>query len=64
MCLAYMGLYALPNTSGHDPDGMSDALLGDLLPHLGGGVSQLINSLWCEVAAAEAAKQDTAVSSG
>lgn len=57
VCLASTGLYALPTTSGHDPDGMSDALLGDLLPQLGEGLSQLMNSLWCEVEAVEAAKQ-------
>lgn len=60
MCLASTGLYALPTTSGHDPDGMNDARLGDLLPQLGEGISQLMNSLWCEVEAVEAAKQATA----
>lgn len=54
MCLASTCLYALPATSGHDPGGMSDALLGDVFSHLGEGISQLTNSLWCEVAAVEA----------
>lgn len=59
MCLASTGWHALPSTSEHDPDGMSDALLGDLLPQLGEGLSQLMSSLWCEVGAVEAAKQAT-----
>lgn len=57
VCLASTGLHALPSTSGHDPNGMSDALLGDLLPQLGEGLSQLMNSLWCVVGAVEAAKK-------
>ncbi|CAB1444405.1 unnamed protein product [Pleuronectes platessa] len=39
-------LYAPPTTSGHAPDESADGVLGDLLPDLDQGVSELLDSLW------------------
>ena len=35
-------LYALPTMSGHAPDGTVDDVLGDLLPDLDQGISELL----------------------
>ena len=43
-------LYALPATSGHAPDETVDGVLGDLLPDLDQGISELLDSLWCYLA--------------
>lgn len=39
-------LYALLTTSGHAPDKSADGVLGDFLPDLGQGISELLDSLW------------------
>ena len=39
-------LYALPTTSGHATDDSADGVLGDLLPDLDQGISELLDSLW------------------
>lgn len=46
-------LYALPTTSGHAPDEAADGALGDLLPYLEQGISQLMDSLWQYLAASD-----------
>ena len=43
-------LYALPTMSGHAPDETTEVLLRDLLPDLNYGITQLLDSLWCDVA--------------
>ncbi len=47
-------LYALLTTSRHAPDEMADGVLGDLLPDLYQGISELLDSLWCYLAALDA----------
>ena len=51
-------LYALSTTSGHAPDESTDGLLGDVLPDLYQGISQLLDSLWCDLAAADGTRHD------
>ena len=51
-------LFALPTTSGHAPDETTDVLLRDLLPDLDQGISQLLDSLWCNVVLVDGTKQD------
>ena len=35
-----------PTTSGHAPDESGDGVLGDLLPDLDQGITELLGSLW------------------
>lgn len=49
-----MRLYALPITSKHSPDEMMDGVLEDLLPDLDQGIDELLDSLWCCLAASDA----------
>ena len=49
-----MCLYSLPTTSGHAPDEMVDDDLGDLLPDLDQGISELLDSLWHYLVVADA----------
>ena len=56
--MASMCLYALPAMPGHAPDEMTDALLGDLLQDLDQSISQLLDSLWCNVALLDRARHD------
>ena len=51
--MAPMCLYELPTKSGHAPDEMTDEVL-DLLPDLDQGISELLDSLWCYLAAVDA----------
>ncbi|KAJ8358599.1 hypothetical protein SKAU_G00151240 [Synaphobranchus kaupii] len=46
VCMAPACLYALPTMSGHAPDESADGVLGDLLPDLDQGISELLDSLW------------------
>ncbi len=47
-------LYALPTTSRHAPDEIMDGTLGDLLPDLDQGISELLDNLWCYLVAVDA----------
>ena len=47
-------LYALPTTSGHALDETADGVLGDLLPDLDQGISELLDSLWRYLVVADA----------
>ena len=58
MCVASTCLYALPTMSGHAPDETTDVLLRDLLPDLDQGISQLLDSLWCDVASVDGTRHD------
>ena len=46
-------LYALLTTSGHAPDEIVDGVLGYLLPDLDQGISELLDSLWGYLVAAD-----------
>ncbi len=54
LCKSVLCLYALLTTSRHALDEMADGVLGDLLPDLDQGISELLNSLWCYLAALDA----------
>ena len=58
VCVASTCLYALPTTSGHAPEEMTDVLLRDLLPDLDQGISQLLDSLWCDVESVDGTRHD------
>ncbi|KAJ8345370.1 hypothetical protein SKAU_G00295630 [Synaphobranchus kaupii] len=51
-------LYVLPTMSGHAPDETADGVLGDLLPDLDQGISELLDSLWRYLAAADAPRHN------
>ena len=53
-----MCLYDLPTMPGHAPDEAADVLLLDLLPDLDESISQLLDSLWCNVALVDRMRQD------
>ena len=44
--MAPTSLYAHPTKSGHAPDELADGVLGDLIPDLDQGLSDLLHSLW------------------
>ncbi len=52
--MAPMCLYALRTTSRRDPDELVDGVLEDLLPDLDQDISELLDSLWCYLAALDA----------
>ena len=58
MYVASTCLYAVPITSGHAPDEMTDVLLRDLLPDLDQGITQLLVSLWCDMASLDGTSHD------
>lgn len=54
MCKAPACLYALPTTSGHATDEAADGVLGELLPDLDQGISELLESLWLYLVVSDA----------
>ena len=53
VCMASTCLYALHTKSGHAPDESADDVLGDLLPDLDQGITELLDSLWRYMAASD-----------
>lgn len=47
-------LYALPTASKHAPDEIMDGTLGDLVPDLDQGISELLDNLCCYLVAVDA----------
>ena len=58
MCVASTCLYDLTTTPGHAPDEAADVLQRDLLPDLDKSISQLLDSLWCNVALVDGTRHD------
>ena len=51
-------LYACLTTSGHAPNETTDGVLGDLLPDLDQGITELLDSLKCNLAASDGPKHN------
>ncbi|XP_016321016.1 flotillin-2-like [Sinocyclocheilus anshuiensis] len=58
ICMSSMCLYACLTTSGHAPNETTDGVLGCFLPDLDQGITELLDSLRCNLAASDGPKHN------